>query len=454
VELVPPFLDLLQPFRDQMTRPTFASLLTVLSGWVLCRRHTVSGALCCGIAAGAAVTKHHSAYHRVFSAARWSLDAVGLGVLGLVMSCAAGSGAVVFLAVDDTLCRRRGRRVWGAGMHYDPLLTGRRLSNANGSIKSRGHCWVVLGVVVVCLPFRPGHCYCLPVLFRMCLNKKSAARHRLAYRSRPELAREVVALACGAFPLRRFHLLADSAYAGQDTLKALPPNCDLTARWITNAVLHAPAAPKPPGRKGPQPLRGPRLPGPVAMLDGQGRCERLGCDVFGLRGAYRVAGAEACLRTVPGRVLRVVACEPLTRGGRPRPKERAFYYSTVASATAEQVLGWYATRWSIEVTFRDAKQELGCGQPRCRTRAAAERATPTLMLLYSAVVLWFAHDGHARYRAPCRPWYPHKAAAGFADMLNTLRAECLRPALPPTPAGAAGPQERLLDLLASLLPAA
>jgi hypothetical protein len=451
VELVPSFVELLQPFRQAMTSPTFASLLTVLAGWVLCRRRTVCGALCCGLAAGAAVTKHHSAYHRVFSAARWSLDGVGLGVLSLALSCAAAAGAAVFLVADDTLCRRRGRRVWGAGMHYDPLLTGRAWSNGNRSVKSRGHCWVVLGVVV-CFPFRPGYCYCLPVLFRLCLNKKSAAAHRTAYRSRPELAREMVALACGHFPHVRFHLLADSAYAGQDTLKGLPPNCDLTARWVTNAVLHAPAAPKPPGRKGPQPKRGPRLPGPREMLEG--RCERLELDVFGLRGAYRVASAEACLRTVPGRLLKVVASEPLTDGGRPRPKQRAVFYSTVASATAEQVLEWYAMRWSIEVAFRDAKQELGCGQPRCRTRDAARRCTPTLMLLYSAVVLWFAAAGHRHYRAPFRPWYRCKAAASFADMLNTLRADCLADSFLQAPAGARVSREGLQTLLSALQPAA
>ena len=39
------FLPLLQPFQSQMTDPTFASLLTVLAGWVLSRRrHTVTGA--------------------------------------------------------------------------------------------------------------------------------------------------------------------------------------------------------------------------------------------------------------------------------------------------------------------------------------------------------------------------------------------------------------------------
>jgi hypothetical protein len=310
---------------------------------------------------------------------------------------------------------------------------------------------VVLGVVA-CFPFRPGHYYCLPVLLRLCLNKKSAAAHRRAYRSRPELAREMVALACGHFPHVRFHLLADSAYAGQDTLKGLPPNCELTARWILNPVLHAPAAPKPKGRKGPQPLRGPRLPGPARMLEG--RCERLELDGFGLRGAYRVTDAEACLRTVPGRLLKVVASEPLTRGGRPRPKQRAVFYSTVASATAEQVLRWYAMRWSVEVAFRDAKQELGCGQPRCRARAAALRSTPTLMLLYSAVVLWFARDGHRRYRAPVRPWYRSKAAASFADMLNTLRADCLAGPFSRYPQRARVSREGLQTLLSALRPAA
>src|SRR3954471_11350723 len=91
--LVPSFATLLQPFRDAMTAPTFASLVTVLTGWVLARRRTVTGALACDLAAGLGVAKHHSAYHRLFAAARWSLDAVGLGVLGLVLAAGLATGA-------------------------------------------------------------------------------------------------------------------------------------------------------------------------------------------------------------------------------------------------------------------------------------------------------------------------------------------------------------------------
>ena len=38
-----------------------------------------------------------------------------------------------------------------------------------------GHSWVVLGVIVE-LPFRPGHYFCLPILFRLYLNKKKAVK--------------------------------------------------------------------------------------------------------------------------------------------------------------------------------------------------------------------------------------------------------------------------------------
>jgi hypothetical protein len=43
-----------------------------------------------------------------------------------------------------------------------------------------------------------------------------------------------------------------------------------------------------------------------------------------------------------------VAVEPLT-GGRP---QQAFY-STASEATAEEILSWYAARWSLEVVQPD-----------------------------------------------------------------------------------------------------
>lgn len=420
--LVPSFLPFLQPFSRHMTKPTFASFCTLAAGWAFAARHTVTGALRAGHrAARHATPKHFSAYHRVFAAARWGRDAVGMALLAMVLPLLPADAAV-FLVIDDTLCAKAGRRTYGVDSHYDAANTGRKRSNANQSLKRRGHCWVILGVVVH-LPFA-GPC-CLPVLFRLYMNTKAARRNKTAYRSRVDLGRGLLAMACARFPGRRFHALVDSAYGGQDTLRQLPGNCDLTARWQLNVRLCRPApTQRRPGQRGPLPGRGPMLPSPLQMLEG--RCDRLEVPLYGKPRPLRVASCVGCLYTVPQRPLRLVAVEPLTASGRPRPKHRAFYYSTATGADAAGVLQGYALRWTIEVSIHDAKQQMGFGQAQGWSEPAVLRTAPTLMLLYSAVVLWFRQEGHRKYRKPAWPWYPHKTAVSFADMQATLRMEILR----------------------------
>jgi hypothetical protein len=406
-----------------MTRPTFASLCTLVSGWVFASRHNVTGSLRARHHAGRRATrKHFSAYHRVFAAACWSRDAVGLALLASILLLAHASGTTVFLIIDDTLCAKCGRRMYGVDSHYDASITGRKRSNANQSLKRRGHCWVILGVLVP-LPV-VGYC-CLPVLFRLFMNTKAAKRNKTKYRSRVDLARDLLAMVCERFPQHRFHALVDSAYAGQDTLRQLPANCDLTARWQMKVRLCEPApTQRRPGQRGPLRKRGPLLPSPEKMLEE--RCQQLNIELYGRPHKLRVASRVACLYTVPERRLRLVAVEPLKASGKPRPKQRAFYYSTAADADAVQVLQWYQMRWKIEVAIHDAKQQMGFGQAQGWSEPAVQRTAPTLMLLYSVIVLWFREEGHAKYRKPIWPWYRNKTAISFADMQATLRMQMLR----------------------------
>ena len=115
--LVTSFLVMLQPLALVMTSPTFSNLTTIMAGWAFASRHTVTGML---LAAGAVGKKHHSAFHRLFAQAQWSLDRLGLVVFGLIEPYLAGDQ--IFLALDDTLARKRGLKVFGVGMHHDPLL--------------------------------------------------------------------------------------------------------------------------------------------------------------------------------------------------------------------------------------------------------------------------------------------------------------------------------------------
>lgn len=67
---------------------------------------------------------------------------------------------------------------------------------------------------------------------------------------------------------------------------------------------------------------------------------------------------------------------------------------------------------------------------RRRRRQAVLRTAPIALLLYSLIVLWFAHVGHLLYRPLVRPWYRTKVQPSFADMLRTLRRESLLATIP------------------------
>ena len=344
------------------------------------------------LAAGDVADKHFSSYHRLFSAARWSLDAMGLAVFDLIQPFLA---SVVMLALDDTLARKRGLKMFGTGMHHDPLLSSR-----GKAITNWGHSWVVLAVIVE-LPFRRGHCYCLPILFRLYLNKKSAGKHRRAYRTRPELAVEMLTLLCNHRKNQRFHVVADSAYGGQSVLCCLPANCDLTSRLVKDARLYdAPPSPTP---RNEWPTSQARRA--ASHTEGMlaGRCRRVTLDIYGRSEEARLADQVARVHAAPERPLRVVAAEAV-KGGR---GQEAFY-STCPDATAEQVIVWYAMRWSIEVTNHDSKQHLGFDEPQGWTRRSVERTAPLAMLLYSLIVLWFAREGHRNWRPLIAPGTPRK----------------------------------------------
>ena len=406
--LVTSFLMFLQPLAVVMSARSFANLTTILTGWTFASHHTLSQMIGW---AGMAQAKHYSAFYRLFASARWSRDMLGLAVLGQIEPWLADGP--IRLALDDTLARKRGLKVFGVGMHHDPLLSTRKTA-----IMNWGHSWVVLGVLVEFSLWR-GRVFCLPILFRLYLNRKSATRDSQTYRTRPELAVELLRLLCGWRKQRRFHLFADSAYGGQSVLKQLPDNCDLTSRLVLDARLYDAAPPRQPGTNGRPRLRGARLPSPGQMLEERG--QRLQLKIYGRHDRVRVVDTVAHVYAAPQRRLRVVAVEPLS-GGRP---QQAFY-STCHQATATQVLTWYAQRWSIEVTFHDSKQHMGFEQPQGWTRRAVQRTAPVVMLLHGLIVVWYVQEGHRHYRALPRPWYTTKKHESFADMLATLRRVSIR----------------------------
>src|ERR1700756_1481182 len=102
-----------------------------------------------------------------------------------------------------------------------------------------------------------------------------------------------------------------------------------------------------------------------------------------------------------------------------RPQQ--MFYCTRLDWDARHILGSYAARWAIEVTFENCKQLLGLEDPANRTPRAVERTAPMALWLYSAIVVWFHRAGHRSLHYPDRPWYRQKEEPSFADLLTTLR---------------------------------
>jgi DDE superfamily endonuclease len=395
---------LLDRFRGCFTTPTFETFCALTVGfWAQPEGRTVTGML---VAAGLSTTWHHTRAHRFFSHARWSADQLGLVLLDLLLAVLVAADAPVRLVADDTLMRRSGRKIFGTAWHHDPLGVGRRAV-------AWGNNWVVLGVLVD-LPFLPHRPVCLPILARLWHPKHTPGRL--------DLTTELVRLVCGHLGDRRVDLVCDGAYAGKQ-LRDLPNQVTICCRLRADARLHRLPAPRRPGARGRPPTRGERLP-ELTRLAGMVTTPFALHQVtrYGHGGIAAIAGFTCLWPAVFGtRPVQVV----LVRDPAAPDGFDLALVTTDLAATPDQLVERYATRWSVEVCFRAARQDAGVGQARNRTRRAVERTVPFGLVCYSLAICWYATCGHhpadLAARRALTPWYQTKHTPSAADMLAKLR---------------------------------
>ncbi len=124
-------LTLLASFAPLFTTPSFRTFCGLACGFLAqSGRRTV-----CGVLGGAGLSRSwsHDRAHWFFSRARWNPDDLGLAVARLVVALLVPAGEAVVVAIDDTLFKRRGKKVWAASWFhcatkrscYIARLTGR-----------------------------------------------------------------------------------------------------------------------------------------------------------------------------------------------------------------------------------------------------------------------------------------------------------------------------------------
>lgn len=267
MQLTPSFVLVLQQFLPVFTAPTFGTFVEVVTGWLLSPRHRYVTELI--FSSGRVGDGHWSRFHRFFSHAAWDLDALSLTLAKLVVQVFC-PGAKLSWAVDDTLCRKRGLTLFGAGMHHDPLI-----SSKAKPLVSWGHDWVVLCLIVSQPFWAPTKVFALPLAMRLYRNRqgvckckkgktKSTPKKDPNHRTRPQLAIELISLVSSWFPDDELLVSGDSAYGGKSVLSHLPANVHLISHVHPKGALFAPAPPRVPGTKGRARKKGERLPGLAA----------------------------------------------------------------------------------------------------------------------------------------------------------------------------------------------
>ena len=393
-------MTLLAVFSSLFTAPSFRTFTALACGFLAqSGKRTV-----CGMLTGAGLSRlwSHDRAHYFFSRARWNPDDLGIAAARLVIALLVPAGEPAEVLIDDTLFRRRGKRVWAASWFHD--------GSAQGPAKTGfGNNWVVLAVRVR-LPMisRP---VAVPVMAKLVIKgTASASRLWLARRMVTRLAREL--------PGRQIHVTADSAYAGEE-LRKLPVGVTWTTRLRSNAALHD-LPPVRTGWKGRPRKKGDRLPSLAKIAAGAafwqvtvtryGKTETIAVHAFTCLW-YSVAGAAP---------VTVILIRDKSKTG-----HDLALVTTEANPGIVRVIERYAARWAVEVAIGDAKQLFGAGQARNRTAAAVERTVPFMLACQALAVCWYATAGHhpadAQTRRLNAPWYTTKTEPSTADMTAKLR---------------------------------
>ena len=410
------FAAVLSSFRPNFTGPTFVRFVILAVGWILACDPSTGGCVTEAlIAARVSGSMHWAAFHRFFSRAGWDPDALGRTLFRLLERLS----SVIELAIDDTVARKRGFRVFGASMHVDAVTSTTKRKNL-----VRGHCWVELGLVIH-VPWSK-RAWFIPLLSRLYRGKKEAGAE---YRTKSELGREMLDIVLTwVDPARKVRLMLDSGYMGRTMLDGVPfERVTVFGSIKTNAALYRAVSSTGRGRSKSKPRgrprkKGRRLPTPAKMHNNTrlawktitthvSQQERRK-EVLSLKAQwYDVLGARVnhvVLIREDAKKLRVVLC-------------------TDETLSKEEIVEQGARRWPIEVWNRDVKQLLDFADSPAWSKLAVLRTAPWVALLSGVLVVWF-HRVYAegmKVPQPERPWYVQKQDLSFADLVRAAQ-ETLR----------------------------
>jgi hypothetical protein len=236
----------LAAFAPLFTEPSWLRAQALLCGTLLApANHTVTAAL---RALGLAGEPGFQNYHRLLNRARWSARQAAGVLLKLLVEAFVPAGPVI-LGLDDTIERRRGRKLTARAIYYDAARSSKSCFQ-----KTSGLRWMCVALLV---PVGwAARVWALPFLTALCPSERYGPYVRRRRRHKPlvERARGLLGQVRRWLPERALIVVADSSYAALEWLAW----CARQARPVTgNHPLAAGRGPVPTGPRAPV---GPKRP--------------------------------------------------------------------------------------------------------------------------------------------------------------------------------------------------
>jgi hypothetical protein len=364
--------------------------------------------------AGLSRERHFVNYHRILNRASWSPRSGARLLLGLLVDAFVPNGPVI-MAVDDTIERRRGRRIRAKGIYRDPV----RSSDAH-FIKTSGLRWMSL-MLLAPIPWA-GRIWALPVLTALAPSERFCRERTRRHKTLLDWGRQMALQVRRWLPARDLILVADSGFSALLFLAAMRrARITTITRLRLDAALYEPAPIRLPGTMGRPRRKGARLP-TLAQVLAATSTHWQSVQVPGWYGAgertIEIASATAVwqhagLPVVP--IRWVLIRDPLNRFA-----SQALLCTDLTRDPA-QIVGWFVRRWQVEVTFQEARAHLGLETQRQWSDKAIARTTPCLLALFSIVTLLAGHlPARERRQVAQAAWY-RKPQPTFSDALAAVR---------------------------------
>jgi hypothetical protein len=410
-------LMVLGSFAPLFTRPVWGHVQALVAGAILSQGpRTVASALRASAlrALGLADAPGFCKYHRVLSRARWSGLRGAKILLGLLVAVAASQGYPLIILVDETVERRKGKRIKAKGRHRDAVR-----STQSEVVKCWGLKWICLTLLVP-LPWSPRP-WALPFLTLLAAPARADEKAGRRHKTTVDWTAQAVGQVSRWLASAAFTVVGDGAYASVALAHACQARrATLVSRLRLDARLFGfPEAPAP-GKRGRKPKKGARLPSLRERLEDPAQPWRETEVAWygGVRKPVRLLSG-VCLWHTPGqdpvRLRWVLVADP---AGEDRPQA---FFATDDGLAPERIVELFVLRWNVEVTFEETRRHLGVETQRQWSDLAIARTTPALMGLFSLVCLMALRlVGGGAMPVRQAAWYKKKDAT-FSDVLAFVR---------------------------------